>query len=286
MWAMCRGLFSSRCSMSRSISDMARAMRGSSRSGIGSCSGPPAAAADGSLTPRGMAKELICLIILRLPHLGQAGGPAGCNRLERKLKIFRHVGTGEFVNRHKALRQIPSPGKMPPTRRRRKLEFQFWGARKGSGSIRAFQSARQRGECGWFGQIFEVTCLDEILEIPGMVAGVRPSGSGRPAAAVRSGLEGGGGGGSPRHHVFVRGLHFAGWPHFPRGRPGGHAQTLRFGFRQGGLRLSRRPGPDLRHQPARRLRACNTSTASSMSIIRPNSASSMTIMALAPTGWI
>ena len=93
MWAMCFGLFSSRCSMSRSSSVMARIMRGSSRSGIGpssSSSAPPLAA--GSFNPFVMAKWLICLTIFLLPHLGQAGGRGGVSRLERKLKILRHFG--------------------------------------------------------------------------------------------------------------------------------------------------------------------------------------------------
>jgi hypothetical protein len=39
-----------------------------------------------------MANALTCLVILRWPHLGQAGGPDGCNLLERKLKILRQSG--------------------------------------------------------------------------------------------------------------------------------------------------------------------------------------------------
>ena len=91
MWAMCLGLFSSMCSMSRSNSPMARIMRGSSKSGIGSppSSGPLAA---GSFAPRGVAKALICLIIFLLPHFGQVGGRSGLTRLERKLKITRQFG--------------------------------------------------------------------------------------------------------------------------------------------------------------------------------------------------
>ena len=47
-----------------------------------------------SLTPRGMAKPLICLAIFLLPHLGQpeTGSRSGFTRFERKLKIFRHFG--------------------------------------------------------------------------------------------------------------------------------------------------------------------------------------------------
>ena len=58
-WAMCFGLFSSKCSISRSNSPMARITRGSSKSGVGPSSPASAVAAAGSLTPFGMANRLI-----------------------------------------------------------------------------------------------------------------------------------------------------------------------------------------------------------------------------------
>jgi hypothetical protein len=85
-------LFSSMCSISLSISDMARATRGSSRSGIGPSSAPASGPAAGCSSPRGMANALTCLISFRWPHLGQTGARSGCSLLERKLKILRHRG--------------------------------------------------------------------------------------------------------------------------------------------------------------------------------------------------
>ena len=94
MCAMCLGLFSSKWSMSRSSSLMARITRGSSMSGIG---GPPSSfspgvAAAGSFNPFDMAKRLICFTSCLLPHFGQTGEWSGLMRLDRKLKIFRHFG--------------------------------------------------------------------------------------------------------------------------------------------------------------------------------------------------
>jgi hypothetical protein len=55
---------------------------------------PPAVSffAAGSLSPRAVAKRLICLDIFLLPHLGQTGGRPGFTRFDRKLKILRHFG--------------------------------------------------------------------------------------------------------------------------------------------------------------------------------------------------
>ena len=85
--AMCLGLFSSRCPMSRSSSAIARMTLGSSISAIGS---PPSEGAALSLKPRGAANALICFAIRLLPHFGHTGRRSGFKRFERKLKIFRH----------------------------------------------------------------------------------------------------------------------------------------------------------------------------------------------------
>ena len=86
MCAICFGSFSSRWAMSRSMSAIARSIRGSSRSGMG---GPPASSPAGcdagSATPLGMAKTLISFVSFLLPHFGQAGVWDGRTRCERKL---------------------------------------------------------------------------------------------------------------------------------------------------------------------------------------------------------
>ena len=92
MCAMCLGLFSSRCSMSRSISAIARAMRGSSKSGMGGSPPADSSLAGFSFKPLVMAKRLTCLASFFWPHWGQAGAWPGFTRLARKLKIFRHLG--------------------------------------------------------------------------------------------------------------------------------------------------------------------------------------------------
>jgi hypothetical protein len=45
-----------------------------------------------SFNPRGMAKVVTCLTILRLPHLGQTGERSSRSFRDRKLNIFRQSG--------------------------------------------------------------------------------------------------------------------------------------------------------------------------------------------------
>lgn len=78
--------------MSRSISDRARATRGSLRSGMAMSSSDPDEAAAGSATPWIIAKRLISLESFREPHFGHFGPDEGFTRRERKLKIIRHWG--------------------------------------------------------------------------------------------------------------------------------------------------------------------------------------------------
>ena len=81
--------------MSRSISDMALAIRGSSMLGMpassipgspeGSMPSPPSPVAAGSGAPLRKANRLISLVKRLLPHLGHAGVCDGAMRLLRKL---------------------------------------------------------------------------------------------------------------------------------------------------------------------------------------------------------
>ena len=69
-----------------------RAMRGSSKSGMGGSSPVDSDFTAGSWSFRDMAKRLTCLDNFLLPHLGQTGRRSGFTRFERKLKILRHFG--------------------------------------------------------------------------------------------------------------------------------------------------------------------------------------------------
>jgi hypothetical protein len=74
------------------MSRMNRSIFGESMSGMPASSSGPSAAACGSAMPLIMAKRLISLTSFLWPHFGQTGTRSGFTRLERKLKIFRHLG--------------------------------------------------------------------------------------------------------------------------------------------------------------------------------------------------
>ena len=88
--------------MSRSISAMARIMRGSSMSGMG---GPPASASLGGggrlLRPRGMGEAADLPDQFAMAALGAGGRLVRRNFLGQKVENLPAFGAGEFVDGHK-----------------------------------------------------------------------------------------------------------------------------------------------------------------------------------------